>query len=95
MRRPVPQTSHSVLNERTAWLISVYCSFRTERRQSRTDLPTGYAGVPVLKTSWATGPGRSAAHDMSSVKPRGVGARTSFGPRGIPRYRKGLDVHDT
>ena len=42
----------------------------TERRQSRTDLPTGYVGVPVLKTGWATRPCRSAAHDMSSPKPR-------------------------
>src|SRR5215207_22690 len=29
----------------------------TERRRSRTYPPTGYAGSPVLKTGWATGPG--------------------------------------
>src|SRR5207244_1207300 len=47
----------------------------TERRQSRTDLPAGYAGVPVLKTGWATGPCRSAAHDRAPSNPRVVGAR--------------------
>ena len=29
----------------------------TERRWSRTNLPMGYIGSPVLKTGWATGPG--------------------------------------
>jgi len=47
---------------------------RTERRQSRTDLPTGYVGVPVLKTDWATGPGRSASHDRQPTHPS-LGAR--------------------
>jgi hypothetical protein len=32
----------------------------TERHRSRTCLPSGYDGSLVLKTSWATGPGRSA-----------------------------------
>ena len=33
----------------------------TERRRSRTDLAVGCTTVRVLKTRWATGPGRSAA----------------------------------
>jgi hypothetical protein len=34
---------------------------RTERRRSRTDLAVGCTTVRVLKTRWATGPGRSVA----------------------------------
>ena len=65
----------------------------TERRQSRTDLPTGYAGVPVLKTGWATGPGRSAAHDMSCGKPHRVVGRASFGQqRRCATERRALGV---
>jgi len=33
----------------------------TERHRSRTCLASGYDAVLVLKTSWGTGPGRSAA----------------------------------
>ena len=40
----------------------------TERRQSRTDLPPGYDGVPVLKTGWGTGPRRSAGHATSAQR---------------------------
>src|SRR4051812_22067138 len=47
----------------------------TERRQSRTDLPPGYDGVPVLKTGWATGPGRSAA--TVAARPGRTGARVA------------------
>jgi hypothetical protein len=32
----------------------------TERHRSRTCLASGYDAVLVLKTSWGTGPGRSA-----------------------------------
>src|SRR5713101_6388009 len=53
------------------------CSAETERRRSRTYPATGYAASPVLKTGWATGPCRSASHDMSSVKPDGADARMS------------------
>ena len=37
----------------------------TERRRSRTDLAVGYTTVRVLKTRWATRPGRSAAEASS------------------------------
>src|SRR5262245_14953495 len=52
-------------------LVRIPCSvddFRlTERRRSRTDPAWGYHALLVLKTSWATGPGRSAG----SVSPVG------------------------
>ena len=40
-----------------------------ERRRSRTDLAVGYTTVRVLKTRWATRPGRSAASVPSYLSP--------------------------
>jgi hypothetical protein len=47
----------------------------TERRQSRTDLPPGYDGVPVLKTGWGTGPRRSASEAIKSRSSGSEGGR--------------------
>jgi hypothetical protein len=41
----------------------------TERRRSRTDPAVGCTTVRVLKTRWATGPGRSAASVPSYLSP--------------------------
>jgi hypothetical protein len=43
----------------------------TERHRSRTCLASGYDAVLVLKTSWGTGPSRSAA-DTTSFPCSGV-----------------------
>jgi hypothetical protein len=41
----------------------------TERRRSRTDPAVGYTTSPVLKTGWATGPGRSTVDATSAESP--------------------------
>src|SRR6266480_693178 len=40
----------------------------TERHRSRTCLASGYDAVLVLKTSWGTGPRRSAAEPSSEAR---------------------------
>jgi hypothetical protein len=65
---------------------SVAC---TERRGSRTHLPPGYDGVPILKTGWATGPMPLQAWDPRCEE---WGARQYFRQRSALGRVRALDA---
>jgi hypothetical protein len=67
--KPVPRTGTKTTNRSRSRLSEIPVMPVTERRRSRTYLAVGCMTVRILKTRWATGPGRSAASVPSYLSP--------------------------
>ena len=78
-----PQPASSAATSIASQTFPTFLTLNSERHRSRTCLASGCDAVLVLKTSWGTGPGRSAAQGNYTGSPSSTRSRQAGCPAGF------------